>query len=226
MWGKYKVLIVEDEFIALKYLKSILLSLGFNQIHEAKDANSALELVRSNKIDLVFMDINLSKEINGIKCAELLNEIYFLPIIFTTAYGDTKTISEASTNNIFGYLIKPFEANDVEATINVAFFSINKIRKNDNQIELGDDFIYYLNSQTLKQNKETIDLTRKEILLLDILCKNINQNVSYESLQEYIWNTKNVSSSTIRDTVSRLKKKVPIMNLYNISNFGYILKSI
>ncbi|MCT7465247.1 helix-turn-helix domain-containing protein [Aliarcobacter cryaerophilus] len=60
-------------------------------------------------------------------------------------------------------------------------------------------------------------LTKKELEVLDILCKNINKNISYEYL-------KDISDSTVRDVVSRLKKKLDDINIENISNFGYVLK--
>ena len=60
--------------------------------------------------------------------------------------------------------------------------------------------------------------------LLDTFCKNLNQNISYDYLKEWIWNEKNISDSAIRDVIFRLKKKVPDMDLNNVPNFGYVLR--
>ncbi|GAB1466587.1 hypothetical protein MASR2M54_20870 [Aliarcobacter cryaerophilus] len=51
----------------------------------------------------------------------LLNR-YFIPVIFATAYADTATIDEAKDENIFGYLIKPFQITDVKATFSICNF--------------------------------------------------------------------------------------------------------
>ena len=67
-------------------------------------------------------------------------------------------------------------------------------------------------------------LTKKEIEVLDILCKNLNKNISYEYLKDIVWINKDISDSTVRDVVSRLKKKLDDINIENISNFGYVLK--
>ena len=67
-------------------------------------------------------------------------------------------------------------------------------------------------------------LTKKELEVLDILCKNINKNISYEYLKDIVWINKHISDSTVRDVVSRLKKKLDDINIENISNFGYVLK--
>ena len=231
----YSILLVEDEFIASEYLSQILDSFGVETIFKAKNSNEALEIVKNNQIDLVFMDINIQGGVDGIKCSALLNQEYFIPIIFATAYGDTNTISEANDENIFGYLIKPFQTSDVEATLSVAISSINRIKRlqearKDEEIEikeidLGEKYVYYFDSKTLTFKNAPISLTKKELEVLDILCKNSNKNISYEYIKNSIWLNKSASDSTVRDVISRLKKKIPHINIDNISNFGYILKN-
>ena len=55
-------------------------------------------------------------------------------------------------------------------------------------------------------------LTKKELEVLDILCKNINKNISYEYLKDIVWINKNISDSTVQNVVSRLKKKLDDIN--------------
>lgn len=229
-----QILIVEDEIFAQKYLLKILQSLGFNHIDEASNANDALSIVKAKPIDLAFMDINIDGAVDGIQCAKLLNHEYDLPIIFTTAYGDTRTINEAKEGNVFGYLIKPFEQNDVEAALGVALKMIalrqrleetQPAYQDSDAVVLGEDHHYRFSSQTLFWRHNPVALTKKELDVLDFLCRNINQNLSYDTLKENGWDNSDVSDSTIRDTVSRLKRKVPALQIDNISQFGYILRS-
>ncbi len=230
----YSILIVEDDFIATEYLYQILDSFGVETIFKSKNANEALELANNNHIDLVFMDINIQGGVDGIMCSSLLNEKYFIPIIFATAYADTSTIDEAKDENIFGYLIKPFQISDVEATLSVAISNINRIKKlqepkknkeiNIKKINLSEKYVYYFDSKTLTFNNSVVALTKKELEVFYILCENMNKNISYEYLKDIVWINKNISDSTVRDVVSRLKKKLVNINIENISNFGYILK--
>lgn len=228
--SELNILIVEDEIIASQYLLNILESLGFINIFEASSFEEALEIVKSNKIHLSFMDININGSIDGINSARLLNKEYFLPIIFTTAYGDSQTINEATDTNIFAYLIKPFEKNQVESSLLITLKRINisfnkTIVSNNDILELGVNQRYNLQNQTFYINNKVVNLTKKENDILYILCKNLNQNISYECLLEYVWGDKNISNSTIRDTISRLKRKVPNLNIETIINFGYVIKS-
>ncbi|MFA6789429.1 MAG: response regulator [Arcobacteraceae bacterium] len=228
------ILIVEDELIASEYLKDILHSFHAKQIFEATNAKEAQHIVQNHHIDLIFMDINIEGAIDGIACASLLNKEYFIPIIFTTSYGDTATINEAKEENTFGYLIKPFQPNDVEASLLIALSTLTRInqlneiekqpQKSVQIIDLNKNYLYYISSKTLTFCNIPINLTKKELEILDILCQNLNQNISYDYIKETIWSQKDISDSTLRDTISRLKKKIPHITIENIVNYGYILK--
>lgn len=228
-------LIVEDEFIAYEYLKDILHSMNLLNIFHATNSEDALEIIKNNKIDLCFMDINIKGNIDGINCANLLNNEYFIPIIYTTAHADTHTIAEAKETNVYGYIVKPFNIEEVEATLNIAIkiisvmdikaSTINQdIKDTSDIVILSQNYSYDLTKQTFYANNQTPKITKKELKLLDLLCKNINQNISYETIKEELWERQDISASTLRDTIFRLKNKFPELDLQNISNFGYVLK--
>lgn len=228
------ILIVEDEIVSTEYLRNILNSLEFENIFTAENFEEALEEIKKQEIDLIFMDINISGSIDGITCAKILNKHYFLPIIFTTAYCDKETMIEAVNTNCFGYMVKPFNVNEVQSALLLTLtkikefkFSIknesNKLQENVISFDFGQKFDF--ENKTFYIKNIPINLTKNETNLLYAFCKNINQNLSYETLKEEVWTNKDISDSTIRDTVSRLKRKAPNLNLENIINVGYILKS-
>jgi DNA-binding response OmpR family regulator len=228
------ILIVEDEIFAQKYLFKILQSLGFSNIDEASNAKEALEIVKNKPINLAFMDINIDGAVDGIECSKLLNKEYDLPVIFTTSYWDILKINESKEVNIYGYLIKQFEQNDVDAALGVALKMISlhqrfedkqSVCNDSDAIDLGEGHIYHFSSKTLFWQNNSLNLTKKELDVLDFFCRNINQNLSYDTLKAHVWENRDVSDSTIRDTISRLKRKVPLLQIGNILSFGYILRS-
>jgi len=224
------ILIVEDEIIATAYLNNILEKFGLSHIYEATSFYEALEIVNHVHIDLIFMDINIDGNIDGINSARILNKEYFIPIIYTTAYADSSTIQGACDTNVFGYLIKPFEKSQVESSLLIALKKVNMSNQTqlnitqNSIIHLGNHQKYNLENLTFYINNKVIHLTKKETDVLYILCKNLNQNISYDTLSTYVWENKDIVNSTIRDTVSRLKKKAPNLKIETIINFGYILK--
>lgn len=223
------ILIVEDEIFASKYLAGILKKFGYQNIFDATSAEEALAIVDQENIDLVFMDINIHGAIDGIQCSKLLNEKYFIPIIFTTAYKDSSTLEEASKSNIYSFISKPFEPHNIEAALLITYKIIcsnsqEDINKNHHLIDLGYNQIYNSRNNTFMLDDVPIALTQKELNLIDFFCRNINNNLSYEIIKENVWNNPELSNSTVRDSISNLKKKLPNLQIDNIVKFGYILK--
>lgn len=227
---KYNILIVEDEFVNAHFTSQTITKLGHNVIGIAVSAEEAFEYARNNKLDLVFMDINIEGSIDGIICARMLNKIDTIPIIYMTAYGDSSTIEEASSTNVYGYLIKPFDEKDIEATLNVAVKILDSLHPSSKQntsptfVEFKNNYLYNLKTKTFTIDDVVLSLTNKESQTLHLLCLNINQNVSYDLLQEHVWKEKIVANSTIRDTILRLRKKIPFLHIDNIVGVGYSLK--
>ncbi len=233
MKNKYNILIVEDEIIASHYLKEILHSLGHKDVFQVTNAKDAIDKIIEHHIDLVFLDINISGSMDGIVCANKLNEKYFVPVIFSTAYCDTHTMEEASKTNMFGYLMKPFEKQDVEASLFVALNRLSKtekhkvvhrVPKSKESIQINSKLSFSLHTRTLFRYTIPIDLTKKEMLILYVLSTNLNQNISFKTIQEKVWDSKDVSGATIRDTIRRLRAKAPELDIQSVAGFGYILK--
>lgn len=227
--NQYNILIVEDEFINAQFIEKAVLKLGHNVIDTVETAQEAIEVVEQETIHIVFMDINLEGGIDGIQCAKSINKNNTIPIIYTTAFSDSQTIDEATDTNLFGYLIKPFDYQDIEATLNIAIkrnFLNKTIKKNLNAKlfqQLSSKYRYYDKTKTLIKDEVPIVFTNKESEVFYYLFKNINQTVTSTYLIHHVWKEKPISSSTIRDTILRLRKKVPDLPIKTISGIGYCL---
>jgi len=112
----YRVLIVDDEKPARQELRYILENnMEQVEIREADCAENALEILKKNEVDLVFLDINmpgmdgisLSKEMRRIDCST--------HIIFATAY-DTYAL-QAFELDALDYILKPFEDERIKQTV-------------------------------------------------------------------------------------------------------------
>lgn len=225
----FNILIVEDEYINAKFIEQIVSNKGHSVAGIVANADDAITLIKDKKPDLIFMDINIEGATDGIQCASLLNQKYNIPVIYMTAYGDAQTIEEASDTRMLGYIIKPFDTADVEAALAVAIKMINEFQKPTTMqhsftcIELEHNYVYDFEAKSLKIDNIHVELTNKETLLLHLFCRNINHNISYDLLLECVWKNHAVTNSTIRDTISRLRKKAPLLKLENIPGVGYRL---
>lgn len=115
-----KVLIAEDEILIARTIESALKKLGYVVTGIATDGLSAIEKVAATKPDIALMDILMPGEIDGIEAATQIRSQFQIPVVYLTAYGDRETVERAKKSEPFGYLIKPFQAQELNTTIQVA----------------------------------------------------------------------------------------------------------
>ena len=92
-----RALIVDDEFLIALDLESSMRELGFNVCTVASNENDAIELAKSNRPDVVVMDVYLGGTRAGIEAARWLREVCGVPIVFVTAYCDAATLERIHT---------------------------------------------------------------------------------------------------------------------------------
>ncbi len=115
-----RILIVEDETIVALDLKMRVQALGFSVAGLAHSGEDAVRMNGELAPDLVLMDINLGKGMDGIEAATLIGAASHTPVVFITAYADPGTLSRARAATPYGYLVKPFEELAFRSTIEMA----------------------------------------------------------------------------------------------------------
>jgi len=121
-----KIYIVEDDPIICTDLEISLKQFGYHVVGLSDHPDLATEQIVQLKPDLVLLDINLGGAIDGIKLANWLNEQVGTPFIFVTSYADAKTIELAKNTQPLGYIHKPFDDQQLHATIEIASIRINQ----------------------------------------------------------------------------------------------------
>lgn len=120
------IVLVEDELIIAEDMTNILEKIGYNVIGVAIDFNEAIEILETEKPDLILLDINLSGKRDGIDLAAEINKRFSIPFIFTTSYTDTATLERAKYVNPVNYLVKPFKKEQLYTAIEIAIFNMAK----------------------------------------------------------------------------------------------------
>lgn len=119
----FKILIVEDEGIIAVGLKSCVEQMGYTVLACVDSAEKALELAEQEGPDLVLMDIVLKGEMDGIEAAALMRSRWGIPAIFITAFADLEWVERAKLVNPFGYILKPFQDNEIKVNIEIALYT-------------------------------------------------------------------------------------------------------
>ncbi|WP_321421628.1 response regulator [uncultured Methanobacterium sp.] len=142
-----KIIVVEDESIEALDIKNTLESFGYQVPYIASRGDEAVVKAQEIKPDLVLMDIILKGEITGIEAASEIKKLD-IPFIYLTAHSNEKTVEKAKLTEPYGYLLKPFNANDLKHTIELALHKHmmeNKLKESENRyrllVESQKDFI-------------------------------------------------------------------------------------
>lgn len=116
------ILIVEDESIVAMDISYQLQEMGYHVCAIADNGEEAIALAGKHHPDVVLMDIIIKGTMDGIETARHIGHRYQIPIIFLTAYSDVHTVDRAVQTAPYGYLTKPFQANELRAVIEVALY--------------------------------------------------------------------------------------------------------
>lgn len=105
-----KVLLCDDSAFMRKVLKDILTQAGLTNFVEAENGREAIDKFRSEKPDLVLLDI-IMPEIDGIAVLKEIGKE--AKVIVVSAVGQDQMIEEAKQFGALGYIVKPFEKDKV-----------------------------------------------------------------------------------------------------------------
>jgi two-component system LytT family response regulator len=196
-----KVLIVDDETLALSRLKRLLTELGVNDITAFDNPIDALKEVAKTKFDVVFLDISMP-QLSGL---ELANHIMELSpqtfIVFQTAYSEYAL--DAFQNGGVAYLLKPLSIESVKKTLEkiktlaLSNSTVTKkiMGKSGNRLYIINiEDIYYLKAdldEVIIKIKEADVYVRKKIGDLEILLDTPN---FYRVHRSYIVNIDKIKS--------------------------------
>jgi len=112
---------VEDEAMIAFAEKRALENYGYVVLH-ALSGESALEMIRSNSdIQLILMDIDLGKGIDGTVAAELILKEIVIPIVFLSSHTEPEVVEKTERITSYGYVVKNSSVTVLDASIKMAF---------------------------------------------------------------------------------------------------------
>ncbi len=159
--SKLKIYIVEDELLYANQLEMIVDELDYDLAGMAGNSDQAKTDIENIKPDLILMDIKINGSMNGIDLANSL-EIN-VPIIFITSFDDQATFDRAKSTKPCAYLTKPFEAANLQRTIELAIGNTS----NDNSDTWEQDLVFE-NAIFIKNRNKLEKVNLSEISHLEV----------------------------------------------------------
>lgn len=212
------ILVVEDDEIARMAIKQGL-KIYCKSFYSAEDGLEGLEIFKNNPIDIIITDIHMPI-LNGF---EMVKEILKLKpgqlFIIMTSYDTDENILKSVQEGACSFLRKPLNIEDLQTSL---LINSNKIHYKE--LQLTDKIVINYQKETIYYNKEAIFLSQKSNKIFWLLAYNINNLVSYEMFEDYVYNGEIINKSTLHNAILRIKKQLKLTNISNITNLGYILK--
>ena len=218
LYKNIKILYIEDDEIArengLEYLENF-----FENIYEASDAIIALQLYEKHKPDIIITDIQMPK-LNGLEFVKRIRQKdKKTQIIIITAFSDKDYLLKAIELGLVKYLVKPVREKEFEEAL---FLCINALERNESNIVKLDEFTFFDTfNKNLISNNEIIKLRAKELDFLELLIKNKNRYVTYEEIENYVWDDSVMTKDALKTLVKNIKTKIPKDLILNLTNSGY-----
>lgn len=222
------ILIIEDEYSLADAIAETLKNEKFNVDIETNGEDGENEALTEN-YDLILLDVMLPKK-NGFDILRTLGQAKIkTPIIMLTAKSEIEDKLNGLEHGADDYITKPFAMRELMARIKAVLKRTNNI-ENTECLQYGDIVLDIKNAK-LKSHNNEIQISGKELELIEQLLINKNQISSRESLAQRIWgyesdteyNNVEVYITFVRRKLKLIESKVYIKAIRGV---GYKLEFV
>lgn len=215
-----EILIVEDDENIARMIEATLSMVGY-RCDGCADGSEAVRRILEGSYDLILLDVMLP----GMDGFEILTKIKNkgTPVIFLTALQDVGDKVKGLRLGAEDYIVKPFEAVELLARIEVVLRRTNAGR----QQLAYDGILVDLQKHVVTKNGERVPLTPKEFDVLVFFMQNVDVAITRERLMAAIWGYEfEGESRTVDIHVQQVRRKLNLKGkLVTIPKLGYCLES-
>lgn len=154
----------------------MLTNLNYLVVGEVGDGQSAVNLARELKPDVMLMDIKMP-DMDGIEAAKILTEEQIAPVVLLTAYSQKDLVDRAKEAGVVGYLVKPFREADLMPAIEVALSRFNEFKQVRQEVA---------DLQNALETRKLVD--RAKGILMDL--QGLDEQEAFRRIQKMSMNTR------------------------------------
>lgn len=231
-----KILLVDDEVVALNTLAEILRLEGY-QVTTASTGEAAVEILQAQSFDLMVLDLKMPGMSGMEVLYSVVNLLAEMKVIVLTAHGSMESAIQALRFRVHDYMLKPVRPETVVESVKKALATtepspLETGKKVGSVYKYGELLTIDLNRRTVRWGNSVENLTPTEGRLMAALLEHPGMMVSHSDLvmacQGYA--IENIEAAKIlRPVVSRLRLKLARLPglpeiLVNVRGAGYALE--
>jgi DNA-binding response OmpR family regulator len=219
-----KILIVEDNQILSKYIKSSLENQGYS-VDSSYNGFDAEKKILSTDYDLIVLDVMIPGKDGISLCNDLRKNGNKSKILMLTAKSDIEDKIKGLDSGVDDYITKPFDIRELLSRIRAIIRRGEEV--NGDVYKIRDIEIDTISHRVFAKKKEIL-LTLKEYSLLEYLIINKGKVISRLDILEHCWDSDYEMNSNIVDVyIKRLRKKLNDKNeeyIKTVKGVGYRLE--
>jgi two-component system KDP operon response regulator KdpE len=205
--NRARILVVDDDSQIRRVMRTTLESQGY-EVDEAGSGERAIDFLRTQKCNLILLDINLPGKSGIDTCREIRKDAN-APIIMLTVRDAATDKIEALDAGAQDYVTKPFTMGEILARIrSILRRTASPTGSHITHLQLGDVEIDFEARRVIVSGKH-VRLTAKEFDLLLYLASNANRTIPHRELLREVWGSEHVDERKyLRVFMNRLRKKI------------------
>jgi two-component system, OmpR family, KDP operon response regulator KdpE len=199
------VLVVDDEPQIRRVLRTTLVSHGYAVV-EARTGDEALDLIRTEQVDLILLDVNMPGR-PGLETCREIRSTSDIPIIMLTVRNTERDKVQALDAGADDYVVKPFGSEELMARIRA---SLRRSASAENVPEfVAKDLTISFDKRLVMVKDRPVRLTPKEFELLRYLVANQGRSLGHRRLLQAVWGPDyGDETEYLRVFINQLRKKI------------------
>ncbi|MDM8196680.1 response regulator transcription factor, partial [Massilimicrobiota timonensis] len=201
-----KIMIVEDDEVIALAIQKHLETWNY-EVEVVDDFEHVLDLYLQKQPELILLDISLPFY-NGYHWCEQIRKVSSVPIIFISSANENMNIVMAISMGADDFITKPFDFHVLTAKIQALLRRTYSFSKSM-QILTYKDLVLNILDATISYHHQTIELTKNELKILQVLFEKSEVFVSRDDLMMALWQSNEfIDDNTLSVNMNRLRKKL------------------
>jgi len=200
-----KLLLLEDDYLYKVTIQDFLIQSGY-EVEEYEDGDAALEAIYAGQYAVLLLDIRVPGKDGYEILSQIRSDGIETPAIILTSLTDIDALSRGYELGCSDYLRKPFELKELQYRIEQVIRT-QRFGSTHKRVQIDARYQFDIREERLLREGSEVELSAIERRVVSHLVQNLGFFVSMGTLQEQVWEGKDITYADIRMCIKRIREK-------------------